>query len=117
FPIRAGLSPRSLKLVHPSNAVVLPALTLTGDLFVQAGGPITQTGAITAVRGSFLVIGNHGITLTDPNNVFSGSITFSNEDADNTPLSAVAFTNNNAGGTVLAASDVGRSTFSVTARQ
>src|SRR5262249_27984657 len=85
-------------------------------LIAHAGGPITQSGAITAVEGTFTVDGNHGIALT-ASNLFSGKVGFNNADADNSPSSAVTFTNNTAGGTLLATSSLGLSTFSVTALQ
>ncbi|HMF19767.1 MAG TPA: hypothetical protein VKE98_21360, partial [Gemmataceae bacterium] len=98
-------------LYFDNNGIAIGGVTLTGILDLTAGGPITQTFGLTAAGGTFTVLGNFGISLTDPANHFSGDVSFDNRSADGG--AAVSF--RNASAISLGASDLGLGTFSVSA--
>ncbi|HEX2828326.1 MAG TPA: filamentous hemagglutinin N-terminal domain-containing protein [Burkholderiales bacterium] len=89
--------------VVDTNAVSLGTTNTGGSPFsVTAGGPITQTGAISASTGAFNANGN-AITLTNGSNDFTGPVTFTNNtatvsDISITDANALAFGIAGAGG-------------------
>jgi hypothetical protein len=92
---------RNLTLTWNSAALNLPAVSITGDLSVTAGGAITQAGALSVALTSSFTTGAFAITLNSANS-FSGAVSFSNSGAN-----AVQVTNGIA--LVLGASTVGGS--------
>ena len=104
LPSFTGLSNlRNLTVIFNNNAVVLPGLTMTGNLTVTAGGAITQTGADSGVT---LTTSSVGGTLLNSANVFtnfngvnttSGDIQFTNSAS---PLTITGI-NETGGGNIL----------------
>ncbi|MBI5383405.1 MAG: hypothetical protein HZA90_01820, partial [Verrucomicrobia bacterium] len=66
---------RNLTLRYDNAGIVLPAVTLTGDLNVRAGGAISQSGALVVNGAGRTATFNAGtgndITLNDPANDFT----------------------------------------------
>ncbi len=91
-----------------NSAVDLPALTLSGNLSVTSGGPLSQAGALQVQGTSNLDSGANSMTLDNAANDFVGDVTLQNSGAASTTLSDV-------NGLVLAASSVGAGTLSVSA--
>jgi hypothetical protein len=98
-------------LYFDNNGIAIGGVTLTGILDLTAGGPIVQTFGLTAAGGHFAVLGNFGITLTNPSNHFSGDVSLNNPSGD--AGAAVAFRNGSA--ISLGACNLGLGTFSVSA--
>ena len=68
----AGL--RNLTLIFNNAAIALPAVTLTGNLVVTAGGAITDTGALVVPGTTTLTAGAFNITLDTATNNFTGAV-------------------------------------------
>jgi len=79
----------------------------TGALTVTSGGAITQSAALATDGAASFTAGANPITLTNPNNAMTGSISLNNSGAHN-----VALTNGGAG-TILGPSSVGSGTLTV----
>ncbi len=62
---------RNLTLVFDNAAITLPAVTLTGDLTVTAGGDITDSGAFVVSGSTTLTAGANNIVLNSAANDFS----------------------------------------------
>lgn len=111
----------TLSLDFPNNAVNLPAIDITGDLFITAGGNITQSAAFNVPAGSagFTVEGNFGITLTNAANAVAGTVSFDNDEADATTGLATPGSTDvryvETGSIVINASRLGHGFFDVTA--
>ena len=108
FPVlSAGVD--ALILDFAGRGVVLPALTLSGDFEVTAGGPISQSGNLSiGADVLFAVRGDFGIDLTTHTNTVGGSVQLSAPHSTRawpTPRPASSGS----------ASDVGRGTLRVTA--
>lgn len=75
------------------NALILGASALgTGTLTMTTGGAITQTGSITqaaAAVGATFNAGANAITLTNPGNDFTGSVSLNNAGANNVSVTDV----------------------------
>jgi hypothetical protein len=108
----------NLTLIFDGTGIALDAATEdklgpAGSLVLTAGGPITQTAAITVFSLRATVLGNHGITLTNLGNVVNNDVILNNPDADGGAASAVAYVEN--GPIVFNASNLGLGTLSITA--
>jgi len=68
-------SVQHLTLTFDNAAISLPALSLSGNLSVTAGGDITQTGILNIDGTSSFAAGASDITLRDDGNNFSGNLT------------------------------------------
>ena len=65
---------RNLTLQFTTASITIPAINITGDLVILAGGDILQSGAILVALTSSLTAGNN-ITLTTATNDFTGAVT------------------------------------------
>ena len=65
------LTLRSLDLQFPNATIVVPTLTLSGNLNVQTGGPITQSGPLVVAGTSSFDAGANPVSLTDGSNLFT----------------------------------------------
>ncbi|CAN0056008.1 unnamed protein product, partial [Phaeothamnion confervicola] len=81
-------------------AAVTLAASSVSDLVVQAGGAITQTGALSVGWSSSFTAGANAITLTNAGNAFGTTVALSNSGANDVQL-------NNTGALALASSTVG----------
>ncbi len=68
-------SVQHLTLTFDNAAISLPALSLSGNLSVTAGGDITQTGILNIDGTSSFAAGASDITLRNDGNNFSGNLT------------------------------------------
>lgn len=92
-----------------NSAVDLQGLTLNGNLVVVADGPVTQAGALNVQGASSISAGANPITLNNSANDFVGDLALQNSGA------ATNTTIVDANSLVLAASNVGSGTLTVTA--
>ncbi len=87
------------------NAIDLGASTISGSLVVNAGGAITQSGALSVAGASSFSAGVNAITLGGANN-FVGAVAFSNSGAANNvvinDISDLNLSASSAGGTLTA---------------
>ncbi|GAB1482041.1 hypothetical protein MASR2M78_08560 [Treponema sp.] len=72
--------------IFDTTAVTLPAFTITGNLVVNSGGLIDQSGAIAVGGTSSLTTGAFAITLGNPANDFGGALAFTNSLLNNVSL-------------------------------
>lgn len=80
FVLPSGIN--DLTLNQSAGAVTLPTTSISGNLSVSAGGKIDQTGTITVASGKTTTLSAAGntILLTDANNDFGDSLTFTGKD-------------------------------------
>lgn len=69
---------RDLRLHFPNASLALPGYTLSGDLDIEVGGTISQTGALSAGGTAAFQTGSAAINLADPGNAFTGAVTLVN---------------------------------------
>ena len=69
-----------------TTATAIAGITATGALSVQAGGAITQSGAIDADSTSSFTAGANAITLTQGGNDFTGAVSLSNSGTNDVAL-------------------------------
>lgn len=101
---------RNLTLIFDNNIIALPGYNISNNLIVTAGGDITQTAQLTvAGTSTFRVLGDFGITVTNPANNFTGAV------ALNAPQSTQPLQVTNSVALTLGASDLGRGSFNATA--
>ena len=101
---------RNLTIIFDNAPVVLPLTTLTGNLFVIAGGDISQVDVVTVAGTSQLDAGAHAITLDNPNNDFTGAVSLINTGPNDiliTDVNAIVFGNSTIGSGTLTVNAVG----------
>ena len=101
---------RNLTIIFDNAPVVLPLTTLSGDLFVFAGGDISQVGIVTVAGTSNLDAGAHAITLGNANNDFTGAVSLHNTGPNNiliTDVNAIVFDTSTIGSGALTVNAVG----------
>lgn len=90
LPIITGLTLNDYALQFDNAGITLPVLNVTGDLDLLAGGPIGQSGAISAATADFTLLGNYFISLPNiMNNI--AVVGFHTPDTD--AAASVAYTN------------------------
>jgi len=94
--------------VTDTNALILGASTVSGNLTVNTAGNITQSGALSVAGTSSFAAGNGAVTLTTATNDFTGAVSLSNSGANN-----VSIRDTNA--IILGTSSVGTGTLTITA--
>ncbi|MCV2357340.1 hypothetical protein LNV09_24635, partial [Paucibacter sp. B2R-40] len=72
-PLPSGL--RNLDIQLSNAAVVLPSLSLSGNLNITSGAAVSQTGTLTITGTSTITATGSNVTLTDSANNFGGTAT------------------------------------------
>ena len=97
--------------VTDTNAIILGASTVSGNLAVTTTGTITQSGALAVTGTSAFSAGANSITLTTATNDFTGAVSFTNTGATNAVTDSITDVN----GIVLGTSAVASSNVVVNA--